>query len=129
MIVEQPKDFTMVYEESSVNVSTLVSEIDLIAMDTPDGLKALNQMAYEQALDQMKDKYKALETVYFFFNDRISNGIIRKVSVDITFNGDEMILKQQTQIAMNDGTILNSPGDLNDFFYTKEELVNYNFDK
>jgi len=129
MIVEQPKDFTMVYEENKVDVSSLVSEIDLIAMDTPDGLKALNQMAYEQALNQMKDKYKALETVYFFFNDRISSGIIRKVSVDITFNGDELILKQQTQIAMNDGTILNSPGDLNDFFYTKEELVNYNFDK
>jgi 4-hydroxy-3-methylbut-2-enyl diphosphate reductase IspH len=127
MTVESPKDFTMLYEENEINILENASEIDKLTMKTPGGVKTLNQTTYENILDKFKEKYKALETVYFFHNNKISEGIIRKVSVEIVFNGESVLLKEQAQIVMTDGTILNSPGELNNFFYTRDELVNYDF--
>jgi len=125
MILQEGLDITEVFSQSEIDLKDLVSENEIQAYETEDGIKYLNTVAFKSATENLANDYKPLETVYFIHNNNITEGVIRKVNFEASFNASYVGLKETVQIATEDGDILSYPGDIENFYYTKEELINF----
>ena len=123
MIITEDKNLVQDFEEKMVDLASQVSESQLQAYQTSEGIQFLSEKAFGKILDDIKNKFKPLKEVYFIYNNEITEGVIRKVSTETSFDASGVVVKTNIQIAMSDGTILSYPGEIEKFVYKKEDLI------
>jgi len=117
--------FDIKNKKSSTPLEDFVSEENFKHLiDTTTGVATLNSIAFSDELDKLKTDYHPLSTIYFLRDNGVKSGIIKSVDTSFIFDSKEIKVETSLVIATEDGEILRFPGDIPEFEYRKEDILN-----